>query len=215
MRRDDRDRQNWMVPATMMESKQNGHANAPQADGATGADAALKALAGGSPRTPSAEDEAYPIRIRADGTWTYHGSPIGRLAMVKLFATVLRRDASGDYWLITPAERGRISVEDAPFVAVGLTGAGAGRDQTLTFTTNLEAEVTAGPDHPIHVVTDPATGEPRPYIRVKGPAATPLDARINRAIFYDLVERAEPGDAGEIGVWSQGVFFPLGRVEGD
>lgn len=215
MRRDDRDTMSWMVPGTMMESKQNGHANAPQADGATGADGALKALAGSAPRTPSAEDEAYPITIRADGTWTYHGSPIGRLPLVKLFATVLRRDAGGDYWLITPAERGRISVEDVPFVAVGLSVTGQGRGQTLTFTTNLEAEVTAGPDHPIRVATDPTTGEPRPYIRVKGPAATPLEARINRAIFYDLVERAEPGDAGEIGVWSQGVFFPLGRVEGD
>lgn len=215
MRRDDRETQSWMVPATMMESKQNGHANAPQADGATGADAALKALAGSTPRTPSAEDEAYPITIRADGTWTYHGSPIGRLPLVRLFSTVLRRDAAGDYWLITPAERGRIRVEDVPFVAVGLTVTGHGRDQALHFTTNLEAEVTAGPDHPIRVVTDPATGEPRPYIRVKGPAETPLEARINRAIFYDLVERAEPGDAGEIGVWSQGIFFPLGRAEGD
>ncbi|OYQ36013.1 hypothetical protein CHU95_05905 [Niveispirillum lacus] len=198
-----------------MESKQNGHANAPKADGATGADVALKALAGGAPRAPSAEDEAYPIVIRTDGTWTYHGSPIGRLPLVKLFATVLRRDEAGDFWLITPAERGRILVEDAPFVAVGLSVSGEGRDQSLHFTTNLETEVTAGPDHPIRVVTDPVTGEPRPYIRVKGPAATPLEARINRAIFYDLVERAEPGDAGMVGVWSQGVFFPLGWVEGD
>lgn len=199
----------------MTESKQNRHANAPHADGATGADAALKALGGGAPRAPSTEDEAYPIEIRADGTWTYHGSPIGRLALVKLFSTVLKRDTAGDYWLITPAERGRISVEDAPFVAVTLVVEGEGPDQHLTFTTNLEVEVTAGPDHPIRVVTDPATGEPRPYIRVKGPQETPLEARINRAIFYDLVERAVPGTGDEIGVWSQGAFFPLGRVGED
>lgn len=215
MRREDRDQQSWMVQSTMTESKNNGHANAPSQEGAIGADSALKALGGGTRPAPSVEDEAYPISIRADGTWTYHGSPIGRLAMVKLFSTVLRRDAAGDYWLITPAERGRISVEDAPFVAVALSVAGEGEDQRLTFTTNLEAEVTAGPEHPIRVATDPATGEPRPYIRVKGPAETPLEARINRAIFYDLVERAEPGDAGMIGVWSQGVFFPLGRVDED
>lgn len=199
----------------MTESKHIRDANAPPPDGATSADAALKSLAGGSARAPSAEDEAYPIDIRADGTWFYHGSPIGRLAMVKLFATVLKRDAAGDYWLITPAERGRISVEDAPFVAVGLAVEGSGRDQHLRFTTNLEAEVTAGPDHPIRVVTDPATGEPRPYIRVKGAADAPLEARINRAIFYDLVERADAGEAGEIGVWSQGMFFPLGKVSED
>lgn len=202
-----------MVQSTMTECKHNGHANAAAHDGANEADAALKALGGGAPRTPSAEDEAYPIVIRADGTWIYHGSPIGRLALVKLFSTVLRRDQAGDYWLITPAERGRISVEDAPFVAVGLEVQGEGHNQSLTFTTNLEASVTAGPDHPIRVVTDPATGEPRPYVRVKGPPETPLEARINRAIFYDLVERAEPGEAGDIGVWSQGIFFSLGRVD--
>ncbi len=197
----------------MTECKQNGHANAARQDGATAADAALKALGGGSPRAPSAEDEAYPIVIRADGTWTYHGSPIGRLPLVKLFSTVLRRDQAGDYWLITPAERGRITVEDVPFVAVGLMVEGEGRNQSLVFNTNLEATVTAGPDHPIRVVTDPATGEPRPYIRVKGLPEIALEARINRAIFYDLVERAEPGEAGDIGVWSQGTFFSLGRVE--
>jgi hypothetical protein len=202
-----------MVQSTMTECKQNGHANAARQDGATAADAALKALGGGSPRAPSAEDEAYPIVIRADGTWTYHGSPIGRLPLVKLFSTVLRRDQAGDYWLITPAERGRITVEDVPFVAVGLMVEGEGRNQSLVFNTNLEADVTAGPDHPIRVVTDPATGEPRPYIRVKGPPEIALEARINRAIFYDLVERAEPGEAGDIGVWSQGTFFSLGRVE--
>lgn len=197
----------------MTESKSIKEANAPAPDGATGADAALRALSGGGPRPPTAADEAYPITIRADGVWTYHGSPIGRLPMVRLFATVLRRDAAGDYWLITPAERGRIQVEDVPFVAVGLNVEGQGRDQRLIFRTNLDAEVIAGPDYPIRVETDPATGEPRPYIVVKGPLATPLEARINRAVFYELVERADTADDGdEIGVWSQGSFFSLGRV---
>ncbi|MFV3074671.1 DUF1285 domain-containing protein [Niveispirillum fermenti] len=206
----------------MTESKNNNGADAPQADGTggagsggahAGADAALRALAGGTPRAPTAEDEAYPIEIRADGTWYYHGSPIGRLPMVRLFATVLRRDTAGDYWLITPAERGRITVEDAPFVAVGLTVEGSGHDQRLVFRTNLDQEVIAGPDYPIRVQTDSETGEPRPYIMVKGPPEAPLEARINRAIFYELVERSEPGqDDGMIGVWSQGAFFPLGRA---
>lgn len=197
----------------MPESKNNRDAIAAPAHGTTTPEAALRALSGGAARAPSAEDEAYPITIRADGTWTYHGSPIGRLPMVKLFATVLRRDATGDFWLITPAERGRINVEDAPFVAVGLEVEGEGRDQRLIFRTNLDQQVIAGPDYPIRVTTDAATGEPRPYIVVKGPIDTPLEARINRAIFYDLVERAVSGDDGDvIGVWSGGRFFPLGRV---
>ncbi|QJE74188.1 DUF1285 domain-containing protein [Aerophototrophica crusticola] len=158
---------------------------------------------------PTAEDEAYEIRIGRDGTWYYHGSPIGRIALVKLFSTVLRRDEAGDYWLVTPAERGRITVEDAPFVAVEVTVAGSGPDQALTFRTNLDEQVTAGPDHPIRVVTDPSTGEPHPYILVRGA----LEARINRPVFYQLVELAEAsGDGDEIGVWSTGTFFPLGKT---
>ncbi|WP_225889828.1 DUF1285 domain-containing protein [Indioceanicola profundi] len=160
---------------------------------------------------PTAEDEAYEIRIARDGTWYYHGSPIGRIALCKLFSTVLRRDERGDYWLITPAERGRITVEDAPFVAVEVTADGEGQDQRLTFRTNLDHEVTAGPDHPIRVETDPGTGEPSPYVLVRDN----LEARINRATFYHLVERGEEqaGPEGtEFGVWSGGCFFPLGRL---
>ncbi|NBC96029.1 MAG: DUF1285 domain-containing protein [Deinococcus-Thermus bacterium] len=157
-------------------------------------------------RTPSAADEAYDIRIARDGTWYYQGTPIGRPALVKLFATVLRRDEAGDYWLITPAERGRITVEDAPFVAVALTveDAAAGPDRRLVFRTNLDHVVEAGPDHPIAVVFDPESGEPRPYIQIKDR----LDALIGRAVYYDLVERAEEHE-GRVGVWSKGRFFPL------
>lgn len=159
--------------------------------------------------TPSAEDEAYDIRIARDGTWFYQGSPIGRIALVKLFATVLRRDESGDFWLITPAERGRITVEDAPFVAVAVEIEGRGPESLLRFRTNLDHEVEAGPDHPIRVVTDPSTGEPRPYILIRDG----LEARIGRAVFYELVEAAEErpvGERVELGVWSKGTFFSLG-----
>lgn len=165
------------------------------------------------PRLPTAEDEAYDIRIARDGTWYYQGGPIGRIGLVKLFSTVLRRDDAGDYWLITPAERGRITVEDAPFIAVGLEVTGEGRDQVLTFRTNLDHEVQAGPDHPIRVETDPVTQEPSPYILVRDK----LEARINRAVFYELVERGElraSGERTEVGIWSQGTFFPLGRTDG-
>jgi hypothetical protein len=196
----------------MPESKQN---KAPFATpGPVSADQAASLLAGAR-KGPTAADEAYDIRIARDGTWYYHGSPIGRPAMVKLFSTVLRRDEAGDFWLITPAERGRIVVEDAPFVAVAVEATGQGRDQRLVFRTNLDEEVTAGKAHPIRVSTDPATGEPNPYILIRGPEATPLEARINRAVFYELVERAETvaTERGvEIGLWSMGEFFPLGPM---
>jgi uncharacterized protein len=160
---------------------------------------------------PTPEGGRYDIRIDLDGTWYYQGTPIRRMELVKLFSTVLRRDDAGDYWLVTPAERGRITVEDAPFVAVGLTVQGEGPGRQLVFRTNLDKEVTAGPDHPIRVSVDPETGEPRPYIRV----GEGLEARISRPVFYELVElgeeREEHGDV-RLGVWSMGTFFVLGSV---
>lgn len=151
---------------------------------------------------PSAEDEAYDIRIAADGTWFYHGTPINRHALVKLFATVLKRDEAGEYWLITPAEKGRITVDDAPFVAVELAAEGQGRTATLSLRTNLDQWVTVDGEHPITVAYQ--DGEPRPYMTVRDN----LPALIARSVFYDLVERAEEHQ-GRTGVWSAGHFFPL------
>ncbi|MGB0555078.1 MAG: DUF1285 domain-containing protein, partial [Alphaproteobacteria bacterium] len=95
------------------------------------------------------------MRIGRDGTWYYLGTPIKRMPLVKLFSTVLRRDDKGDFWLITPVERGRIDVDDAPFVAVGLTVDGEGQDTRLTFRTNLDEEIVADAEHPIRVEVDP------------------------------------------------------------
>ena len=112
------------------------------------------------PRTPRREPRVpvecgdLPFLIRRDGTWLYRGSPINRKELVCLFASVLRRDADGEWWLQTPAERGRIEVEDAPFVAVELEWGGDGRQQTLSFRTNTDQVVTAGPDHPIRMSHD-------------------------------------------------------------
>ncbi|BBK40513.1 hypothetical protein STVA_05330 [Allostella vacuolata] len=166
------------------------------------------------PTTIGPEEECgdFGIRIARDGTWYYRGSPIGRLPLVKLFATVLRRDADGGFWLVTPVERGRIEVDDAPFVAVAMQVAGGGREQALTFTTNLDQTVTAGPDHAIRVRLDPDTGEPSPYVLVRDG----LEALIARPVFYDLVELGEERDVDggrELGVWSGGKFFTLGRLE--
>jgi uncharacterized protein len=148
------------------------------------------------------------MRIARDGTWYYRGSPIRRLPLVKLFASVLRREPDGSFWLVTPAERGRIEVEDAPFVAVELTTADEGGRPRLTFRTNVDDIVTAGPDHPLRVETT-ANDEPAPYILVRGG----LEARLSRPVFYELVELAgeEAIDGSrQFGVWSGGVFFTIG-----
>jgi hypothetical protein len=151
------------------------------------------------------------LRIARDGVWHYQGSPIRRPTMVNLFASVLNRDDAGDYWLETPAEKCRIRVDDAPFVAVAMAVSGAGRGQCLTFTTNTGENVAAGRDHPIRVAVAPESDEPSPYIHVRGG----LEALVARAVFYDLVELGVGEDReGEtvFGVWSGGVFFRLGDI---
>lgn len=143
------------------------------------------------------------IRIARSGAWYHEGDLIRRDALVSLFSTILRRDPDG-FWLVTPAEKLRIAVEDAPFIAVGLARASSG----LRFTTNVGDTVEAGPDHPLRVAVDPSTDEPHPYIHVRGG----LEARLSRPVFYELVESGEArGD--QFGVVSNGVWFPLGRVD--
>jgi len=137
---------------------------------------------------------------------------------VCLFSSVLRRDPVGDYWLQTPAERGRIQVEDTPWIAVELDwqGCGRGRNQCLSFRTNVDQVVTAGPDHPLRVSHNALTCEPTPYIHIRaGEGEFPLEARLSRAVYYELVAIAVPGCVGgvsKLGVWSRGVFFPLGDL---
>ena len=152
------------------------------------------------------------MRISRNGTWFYHGSPIGRKSLVRLFSTVLRRDDEGRFWLVTPVEKARIEVEDAPFVAVEMTATGEGESQELRFRTNVDDEVVAGPDHPIRVTED--GGEPAPYIRVRDG----LEARLARSVFYELVERAELREAGGervMSVRSRGALFDLGTLPDD
>jgi len=171
-----------------------------------GNSAAARSAAGGKRAQVDCGD--LDMRIARDGTWFYRGSSIGRLPLVKLFASVLRREADDRYLLVTPAERGRIEVEDAPFVAVALTIEGEGREQQLIFRTNLDDIVTAGPDNPLRVETA-ASGEPAPYILVRDR----LEARLARSVFYDLVELGREeriGNTTQFGVWSKGMFFRLG-----
>jgi hypothetical protein len=147
------------------------------------------------------------MRIARDGTWFYLGTPIGRAPLVRLFASILKRE-DGRYYLVTPVEKVGITVDDAPFVAVDFSVAGEGRDQRLTFVTNVEDTPTAGPENPIRVVRDPATGEPAPYVMVR----RGLEALIDRKSFYRLVELCvtEAVDGtDQLGLWSGGAFFPV------
>jgi hypothetical protein len=162
-----------------------------------------------SPMARARHDHGYfDIRIARDGTWYYRGSPINRKELVCLFSSVLKREPDGGYVLETPVERGRITVEDAPFVAVEMFWRCCAGRQCLTFRTNLDQMVTADADHPIRVSLCPRTREPRPYVTVR----PGIEARINRAVFYELAALAEPErvDGREVmGVWSEGVFFPI------
>jgi uncharacterized protein len=167
------------------------------------------------PRRKRTECGDLPFVIRRDGTWLYRGSAIARKELVCLFASVLKREDNGEFWLETPVERGRIQVEDAPFVAVEMDWMGCGRDQRLTFRTNVDQLITAGPEHPIRIAHDILTCEPTPYLRVRGSQSYPVEARISRAVYYELVALAEPGMVHcqkMLGVWSCGLFFPLGEL---
>lgn len=149
------------------------------------------------------------MEIRADGSWWHEGGQIRRERLVKLFSRILRKDEDGQTFLVTPYEKVIVHVEDAPFIAGRLDVLGErGRDQKIGFVTTLGDVTIAGPDRPIRVETDPETGEPSPYVLVRGR----LEAKLARSVFYELVELAEMDPDGRdlLGVWSEGLFFPLG-----
>ena len=146
------------------------------------------------------------IVIKRDGRWIHEGAPIGREALVRLFSTILRKDPDG-FHLVTPVEKLRITVEDAPFIATQVDREGEG----LRFVTNVGDEVVAGPDNPIRVEVA-ADGEPRPYVHVR----RGLEALISRPVFYELVEMAEERstpDGPTLGVTSNGAWFAVGPAE--
>ena len=122
---------------------------------------------------------------------------------MRLFSSILKKE--GDrYFLVTPVEKVGITVEDAPFVAVDFEATGTGRDQVLTFLTHVGDSAVAGPDHPIRVTRDPATGEPAPYVMIRAG----LEALIDRKSFYRLVDLGAEHE-GWFGLWSSGQFFPV------
>lgn len=147
------------------------------------------------------------MRIARDGTWFHQGSPIGREAMVRLFSTILRREADGSHVLVTPVEKLSIEVEDAPFIAVELKTEGIGRERRLAFRLNSGDLVSAGPDNALFI-RETAQG-PHPYLHVRGG----LEALVARSVYYELMNLAlDEGDA-RIGLWSNDIFFPLDSSE--
>lgn len=147
------------------------------------------------------------MKIAADGTWFYQKTPIGRLALVKLFASVLKKEGE-KYFLVTPVEKVGILVEDAPFLAVELTVERATDGQVLGFRTNVDDVVAAGPGHALRFEPEPETGGLKPYLHVR----RDLWAKVTRALFYDLVELGEERDVdgkAMFGVMSHGEFFPM------
>jgi hypothetical protein len=149
------------------------------------------------------------MKIATDGTWFYQKTPIGRPALVKLFASVLKRE--GDkYFLVTPVEKVGLIVVDAPFLAVELQ-VEQGKDQILRFRTNVDDWVEAGPGHALRFTPEPATGGLKPYLHVR----RGLWAKVTRALFYDLVELGEErvvDGTPMFGVVSHGEFFAMAEA---
>jgi hypothetical protein len=153
---------------------------------------------------PDREGEA-DMRIDRDGRWYYRGSEIQRPRMVKVFASVLRRDPDG-FYLVTPVEKLRIDVEEAPFLGVSMEVRGEGHNQQIAIASNVGDVVVVDATHPLRVVDQ--DNKPRPFVEVRAG----LDALLSRPLYYQLVEISETLDDGTAGVWSAGSFFPLGSV---
>lgn len=141
------------------------------------------------------------IRIARNGDWYHEGTRFQRQALVKLFASILKREGD-EYFLVTPVEKWRIRVEDAPFVAIDCEVLGEGAEQQLVFITNVDDRVHCNAEHPLRVVTDPATGEPAPYVLVRDG----LEAKVARNVYYRLINLSVPAGSA-YGVYSGGGCF--------
>jgi hypothetical protein len=183
-----------------------------------GLDGMMGALKGAGPKGPPPVHLWNPpycgeidMRIAADGTWFYQKTPIGRAALVKLFASVLKRE-DDKYFLVTPVEKCGITVDDAPFLAVEMKIEQSDHGRVLNFRTNVDDWVACGPDHRLRFEPEPDTGGLKPYLHVR----RDLWAKVTRALFYDLVELGEERDlAGEnmFGIVSGGEFFAMAPAD--
>ena len=143
------------------------------------------------------------MRIARDGTWFHQGSPIGRIAMVRLFSTILRRESDGSYVLVTPGEKLDITVDDAPYIAVELKTEGKEQERRLAFRLNTGELVVAGPANILRF--ENRDDGPHPYVHVRGG----LDALVVRSVYYELADIALGESADPPGLWSDGAFFPM------
>lgn len=152
------------------------------------------------------------LRILADGTWLYRGSAIRRQRLVKLFASVMRRDTDGHHYLVTPVEMVPIAVDDAPFVAVEMEVSASGTGQLIVMRTNVDDIVKCGADHALSFARGQARGGTVPYVHVRDG----LEARLTRSVYYELAELAVPhllAGVQHYGVWSSGEFFAMALTE--
>jgi len=147
------------------------------------------------------------MEIRTDGSWYHEGGRINRPAMVRLFSTILRREPDGSHVLVTPAEKLAIAVEDMPFRAVEMKSEGAGKDRKLVFRLDTDDLVMAGPDHPLSFGTDPDNPDPR--LHVRGAPGNGLEARVDRALYYEIADLALAEGDDPPAIWSNGARFAL------
>jgi hypothetical protein len=187
-----------------------------QASGLDGVAGAAKAAAGKGPPPVHLWNPPFcgdiDLRIATDGTWYYLGTPIGRPALVRLFASVLKREEDR-YFLVTPVEKIGIVVDDAPFLAVEMTVESSPDGPLLQFRTNMDDWIACGPDHGLRFEPEPATGGLKPYLHVR----RGLWAKLTRPLFYDLVALGEerPVDGEPMfGIASGSGFFPMAPAAG-
>lgn len=167
-------------------------------------------IEGGKNKIPPVESWNPPfcgdigMEIHKDGSWWHEGVRITRENLVKLFASILRKDEDGKTYLVTPAEKIIIKVEDAHFLGIRIDIKGEGEKQEVYVTTNMDDIIRIDNDHPLRVEINPKTREPRPYVNIRGR----LEALLLRAPFYELVEKGQA--KGDIfGIYSCGEFFKL------
>jgi hypothetical protein len=187
-------------------------------EGQSGLEAITGALARAGAKGPPPVERWNPpfcgdldMRIAADGTWFYMKTPIGRPALVKLFASVLKREGDS-YFLVTPVEKCGITVDDAPFLAVELTIENGAEGRVLHFRTNVDDWVKCGPQHVLRFEPEAGTGGLKPYLHVR----RDLWAKVTRALFFDLVEIGEEREVdgkAMFGVTSMGAFFAMAPAD--
>jgi uncharacterized protein len=206
-----------MLPPDLMSKRASSRQTMAKA-GQSGLEAITGALQDAAGKGPPPVERWNPpfcgdldMRIAADGTWFYLKTPIGRQPLVRLFASVLKRE--GDkYFLVTPAEKCGIQVDDAPFLAVELRVDESTLGRVLNFRTNVDDWVQCGPSHPLRFEPEPNTGGLKPYLHVR----RDLWAKVTRALFFDLVELSEEREVdgkAMFGVASMGAFFPMAPAE--